>query len=96
MSPTTNKNKRRLVFVFILTCILCMGLAFRVGWIQVVASERYAKLAVEQQTRDIPIPAKRGIIYDRNGKELAISAVTSSIAAITPINSQAIARSLRK
>ena len=79
MSPTTNKNKRRLVFVFILCCLLCTALAFRVGWIQVVASERYAKLAVEQQTRDVPIPAKRGIIYDRNGKELAISAVTSSI-----------------
>ncbi len=79
MSPTTNKNKRRLVFVFIISCILCTGLAFRVGWIQVVASERYAKLAVEQQTRDIPIPAKRGVIYDRNGKELAVSAVTNSI-----------------
>ncbi len=79
MSPTTNKNKRRLVFVFIFSCILCTGLAFRVGWIQVVASERYAKLAVEQQTRDVPIPAKRGVIYDRNGKELAISAVTNSI-----------------
>ncbi len=79
MSPTTNKNKRRLVFVFLIACILCTGLAFRVGWIQVVASERYAKLAVEQQTRDVPIPAKRGVIYDRNGKELAISAVTSSI-----------------
>jgi stage V sporulation protein D (sporulation-specific penicillin-binding protein) len=79
MSPTTNRNKRRLVFVFIFSCILCMGLAFRVGWIQVVASEKYAKLAVEQQTRDVPIPAKRGVIYDRNGKELAVSAVTNSI-----------------
>jgi len=79
MSPTTNRNKRRLVFVFIVFCILCIGLAFRVGWIQVVASEKYAKMAVEQQTRDVPIPAKRGVIYDRNGKELAISAVTNSI-----------------
>ncbi|MEL7654974.1 MAG: penicillin-binding transpeptidase domain-containing protein [Bacillota bacterium] len=79
MSPTTNKNKRRLVFVFVFSCLLCTALAFRVGWIQVVASEKYAKLAVEQQTRDVPIPAKRGIIYDRNGKELAISAVTNSI-----------------
>ena len=79
MSPTTNKNKRRLVFVFIFTSILCTALAFRVGWIQVVASEKYSKLAVEQQTRDVPIPAKRGIIYDRNGKELAVSAVSNSI-----------------
>ncbi|HML37349.1 MAG TPA: penicillin-binding transpeptidase domain-containing protein [Bacillota bacterium] len=79
MSPTSNKNKRRLIFVFIFSCILCTGLAVRVGWIQVVASEKYSKLAVEQQTRDVPIPAKRGVIYDRNGKELAISAVTNSI-----------------
>lgn len=79
MSPTSNKNKRRLVFVFVFCCILCTALAFRVGWIQVVASEKYAKLAVEQQTRDVPIPAKRGTITDRNGKELAISAVTHSI-----------------
>ena len=79
MSPTTNRNKRRLIFVFLFACVLCTGLAFRVGWIQVIASERYAKLAVEQQTRDVPIPAKRGIIYDRNGKELAVSAVTNSI-----------------
>lgn len=79
MSPTTNKHKRRLVFVFVACCILCTALAFRVGWIQVVASDKYAKMAVEQQTRDVPIPAKRGVITDRNGKELAISAVTHSI-----------------
>ena len=79
MSPTTNKNKRRLVFVFLFACLVCTALAFRVGWIQVVASEKYSKLAVEQQTRDVPIPAKRGVIMDRNGKELAISAVTNSI-----------------
>lgn len=79
MSPSTNKNKRRLIVVFLFVCIACTGLAFRVGWIQVVASEKYSKMAVEQQTRDVPIPAKRGIIYDKNGKELAVSAVTNSI-----------------
>ncbi|MDD2216750.1 MAG: stage V sporulation protein D, partial [Eubacteriales bacterium] len=73
------KNKKRLIFVFVITCLICVGLAFRIGWIQVVASERYAKLAVEQQTMDTPIPAKRGIIYDRNMKEMAISAVTNTI-----------------
>lgn len=79
MSPSTNKNKKRMIVVFIIACIMCTILTFRVGWIQVVSSEKYTKLAVEQQTRDVPIPAKRGIIYDRNGKELAVSAVTHSI-----------------
>jgi len=36
-------------------------------------------MATEQQTRDVPIEAKRGVIYDRNGKALAISAATFSI-----------------
>lgn len=79
MIASSNRNKKRLIFVFIIFCLLCTGLTFRVGWIQVVASEEYAKLAVEQQTMDTPIPAKRGVIYDRNGKELAISAVTNTI-----------------
>jgi stage V sporulation protein D (sporulation-specific penicillin-binding protein) len=79
MAQTSNKNKRRLIFVFVFAGVLCTALAFRVGWIQVVASEKYAKMAVEQQTRDVPIPAKRGVITDRNGKELAISAVSHTI-----------------
>lgn len=79
MIVSSCKNKKRLIFIFAVFCIVCVLLVFRVGWIQVVASEKYAKLAIEQQTMDTPIPAKRGIIYDRNGKELAISAVTNTI-----------------
>jgi stage V sporulation protein D (sporulation-specific penicillin-binding protein) len=71
--------KRRLVFLFVILDLVVILLAFRIGWIQIVTSERYEKLAVEQQIRDKIIPAKRGSIYDRNGKELAVSAVTHSI-----------------
>ncbi len=79
MASSSNRNRKRIIFIFLSVCIICTGLVFRVGWIQVVKSDRYAKLAVEQQTMDTPIPAKRGIIYDRNGKEMAISAVTNTI-----------------
>ncbi len=79
MSVSSMKNKRRLIAVFIIFGLFCAGLCFRVGWITVVAGEHYSKLAIEQQTRDTPIPAKRGMIFDRNGKELAISAVTNTI-----------------
>lgn len=58
--------------------IFC-ALVIRLGIIQIAESNKYMKLALEQQTRDIPIPAKRGIIYDRNKKELAVSASTSTI-----------------
>jgi len=54
-------------------------LIVRIGWIQIVHGEKYKQLALEQQTRDIPIPAKRGTIYDRKGKELAVSASTNTV-----------------
>ena len=79
MSLPTNKNKRRLTFFFIIICLMLSSLVFRLGWIQIVNSEKYRQIALEQQTRDIPIPAKRGIIFDRKGKELAVSASTSTI-----------------
>lgn len=79
MVAATRKNKRRIILIFTVFCLVIIGLTFRIGWIQVVASDKYEKLAIEQQTKDMPIPAKRGIIYDRNGKELAISAVTNTI-----------------
>ena len=79
MAAATSKNKRRIILIFAFFCLAIIGLTFRIGWIQVVASDKYGELAIQQQTRDMPIPARRGIIYDRNGKELAISAVTNTI-----------------
>ncbi|PAB58823.1 stage V sporulation protein D [Anaeromicrobium sediminis] len=72
-------NKKRLVLLLFLSSIALLLLVFRLGWIQIVKGEKYREMAQVQQTRDIPIPAKRGIIYDRNGKELAISASTYTV-----------------
>jgi len=79
MAAATQKNRKRIIIVFAFFCAACLALTFRLGWIQIVTADRYKELANEQQTRDMPIPAKRGVIYDRNGKELAVSAVTNTI-----------------
>lgn len=79
MKPSTNLHKKRLIIVFGVVCLVTVLLAFRVGWIQIIRADDYSKMAIEQQTSDVPITAKRGVIYDRNGKELAISAVTNTI-----------------
>lgn len=79
MSQPSISSKKRLLFIFTAVSVVLFGLIIRLGWIQIVKGERYKELANNQQTRDIPIPAKRGIIYDRNGKELAISASTNTV-----------------
>lgn len=79
MIKSLNKSKKRLIFVMAATCIFCVALCFRTGWIQIVKGEEYSRMAVQQQIRDVPIPARRGMIYDTNKKELAISAVCYSV-----------------
>ncbi|WP_312094005.1 penicillin-binding transpeptidase domain-containing protein [Aminipila sp.] len=78
-NPTPNSVKKRIIIGFLVICLTTLGLSVRVGWVQIVNGEEYSKKAIESQTRDVPIPAKRGVIYDRNGKELAVSAVTFSV-----------------
>jgi len=79
MVPTPTRTKKRLIVAFVLICLLCSGMTFRVGWVQIVNGEELSKIAADQQTRDVPIAAKRGAIYDRNGKVLAMSAATFSV-----------------
>lgn len=66
-------SKKRLVLVLILACALFLGLTIRTGYIQLVKGDWLSTKATDQQTREIPIEPKRGTIYDKNMKELAVS-----------------------
>lgn len=72
-------NKKRMMMVFFVILLLMCLLLFRVAWIQIVKADEYTELAVNQQKGDVPIEAKRGTIFDRNGKELASSATSYHI-----------------
>lgn len=67
------RNKRRLFLLQSFVLIVFLGLIMRLGYIQIVRGDWLTEKALAQQVRDIPIEAKRGTIYDRNGKEMAIS-----------------------
>ncbi len=69
----TAKNKKRVALTYGLILLLMAGLMLRMAWIMIVKGEEYTEKAITQQTSDIPLSAKRGNIYDRNGKELATS-----------------------
>ena len=68
-------NRGRITLGFLFICFLFVLLSFRLAKIMIIDSEDLTLKAVSQQTRDTTIEAKRGVIYDRNGKELATSSI---------------------
>lgn len=73
MKASTISNKRRLIVSLLLILIVIFLLIVRIGYLQIVKGEEFKKEALEQWTRGIPVKPKRGIIYDRNKKKLAVS-----------------------
>lgn len=66
-------RERRILFSFGMLAVMVVALLMRTAWIQVVDGDELKERAMELQTSDIPIAAKRGSIYDRNGEVLASS-----------------------
>ena len=79
MTPSNNKSKKNLIFVLGIVFFVMLLLIIRLGWIQIVRGEEYSEKALEQQTRDTPIEAERGTIYDTNGNELSVSVTCYTI-----------------
>ena len=77
--PTKMTGNRRLLVFFVLVALMFVVLAARTGYIQIVKADEYSDKALNQQTKDLPISAKRGNIYDTNMKALAINQSTSTI-----------------
>ena len=79
MSKVGVSTKKRLILALVLTTVLIMILIIRVGFLQLKEGDWLRNEAMVQQTRDIPLEAKRGTIFDRNGKELAISITKNTV-----------------
>lgn len=79
MIKTSNNSRRNLIIILCLIFGCMLLLCMRLGWIQIVKGSEYSEKAVEQQTRDTPIEAERGVIYDTNGNELAVSVACYTI-----------------
>ncbi len=79
MSKTGRTVKKRIVVMLYIVALLCALLLCRIGYIQFVRGEDLQRRAVEQQTRDRTVSSKRGTIYDRNLKPLAISASVETV-----------------
>ncbi|MBQ4059225.1 MAG: peptidoglycan glycosyltransferase [Lachnospiraceae bacterium] len=80
MPKTYNKKK---IFVVALGIIIAaVLLSVRLGYLMIVKSEYYLQKAEDLHDRERSIKAKRGVIYDRNGVELAGNKPVCSISVI--------------
>ena len=77
-----NNIHTRVRYVFLITLILFIFIIVRVFYIQVFKYNDLNKLAESLWSRNLPITADRGIITDRNGKELATNITTTSLVLI--------------
>ncbi|MBQ4109610.1 MAG: stage V sporulation protein D [Clostridia bacterium] len=75
----SNGMKKRIVSTLLVVSVVFLVIAGRLGYLMLIKGEHYKKLAIEQQTRDRLITSKRGTIYDRNGKPIAVSASVETI-----------------
>jgi cell division protein FtsI (penicillin-binding protein 3) len=60
----------------------CVAICGRLVYLQVFRYGTFVKQAEHQQQREIPLSAKRGVIYDRAGHELAMSVLVDSAFAV--------------
>jgi cell division protein FtsI (penicillin-binding protein 3) len=60
----------------------CAAICGRLVYLQVFSYGKFVAQAAHQQQRAIPLTAKRGIIYDRAGRELAMSVLVDSAFAV--------------
>jgi len=83
MATQSNPGKnRRLYLLGGMLLFWCAAICGRLVYLQVFRYGSFVKQAEHQQQRAIPLSAKRGVIYDRAGKELAMSVLVDSAFAV--------------
>ena len=71
--------RRRIIPIFLLLLLSLAGVAGKLFFLQIQERDRLAERATRQYQRRLPIVSRRGTIYDRTGRELAVSLKVTSI-----------------
>jgi cell division protein FtsI (penicillin-binding protein 3) len=75
-------KKSRLYLLSAVLVLWCVAICGRLVFLQIFSYGKFVKQAGHQQQRAIPLAAKRGVIYDRAGHELAMSVLVDSAFAV--------------
>lgn len=71
--------RQRVLLTGVGLIVLTSALVLRAEWVQLVNQDFYQKKGDSRSQREVPIPAIRGMITDRNGEPLAVSSPVASI-----------------
>jgi len=81
-STARNSTNFRLYFLAGLFVLWCGGICARLVYLQIFRYGTFEQRAQHQQNRTQEVSARRGVIYDRQGRELAMSINVDSVFAI--------------
>ena len=70
---------KRLFASIVAMAFIFIALFTRLFWVQIINGQEYTSRAIDQWTRDLPLEAKRGTIFDRNGNALAVCKTTYNV-----------------
>ncbi|MDT8067123.1 MAG: penicillin-binding protein [Terriglobia bacterium] len=84
MASTTAANgaKPRLYLFVIFLCFWAVAICGRLVYLQIFQYGFFVDRAERQQQRTVDVAPRRGVIYDRNGQELAMSIMVDSVFAV--------------
>ncbi|MBA2263244.1 MAG: penicillin-binding protein 2 [Chloroflexi bacterium] len=67
------RSSSRFITFGVAAAILLLALGGRLFQLQVVNGDEYARRAAADRTVEVPLPAPRGLIFDRSGRPLAVN-----------------------
>ena len=68
------RSRPRFIAFGVVAIVLITALGGRLFQVQVVQGDEYARRAAADRTVEVPIPAARGLIFDRAGRPVAVNA----------------------
>ncbi len=72
----------RFAYVALFFCFWTAAIGLRLVWLQVVRHGDFVERAAKQQQRTFEVAPRRGVLYDRNLKELAMTVLVDSVYAV--------------
>jgi len=85
-STSRNGSTRRLYILAAILVFWCCAICVRLIYLQIFRYGDFQQRAAHQQQRTVEVAAKRGIIYDRAGRELAMTINVDSVFAVPQDN----------